>query len=411
MFKLYTYIVLGLMMLLQSCDSKNQQMEQHDHANQTQKTYTCPMHPEIVRNEPGDCPICGMYLVEIINNGATASIDSLSRLFKPVNQYVLTQVKYSLPREKEIPVEINATGFIDYDRSLIQTISAKVSGRIEKLYIKYAFQPIQKGDKIMDIYSKELITEQENYIYLLQNDPYNQSLIIAAEKRLLLQGISDEQIKQLKQTKEVSQTISVFSNYTGHLHEFTNNKQENASSSMNLMNTGTKELSIKEGMYLEKGQTIFNVYGTSKVWAILNIAPEYSSLIEKGQHVLLNISENTINAKIDLIEAVYREQQQKIRARVYLNLSHHDVNIGTLLSAKISTEPKNRLFVPASAVIHTGTYDVVFVKQNGLYKATSIKTGMQVDSLTEIISGINIHDTIASNAQFFIDNESFIKAN
>ncbi|MFR1445835.1 efflux RND transporter periplasmic adaptor subunit, partial [Acinetobacter baumannii] len=100
-------------------------------------------------------------------------------------------------------------------------ISARYSGRIERLYVRYRYQKVTKGQKIMDIYSPELVTAQQNIIFLLKNDPANSSLINAAKQRLLLLGLTNQQLSQLIRSGKPSLTVSVYSNYTGHLHETT----------------------------------------------------------------------------------------------------------------------------------------------------------------------------------------------
>ncbi len=410
--------ILFLAFIIASCGNEKpthnmKDMDDQSHANHSeqQKIYTCPMHPEIIRNEPGKCPICGMDLVEKLSEGSTSSEKSLEFLLKPTNTYVLSQVKTLTPKQSEFPIEINATGKITYDTREISVVSARVAGRIEKLYIKYLYQPVEKGQKLMDIYSKELVTEQENYIYLLNNDAENSPLIKTAENRLLLQGFTNDQISKLKSTKQPFQSVTIYSPYTGHLHDLTGTSVSSDMTSMS--NVKPSELTIKEGMYVQKGQSIFNIYSTKKVWAVLNIYSDKINLIKVGQKVKLKIdNEITLdgNFKIDFIEPEIRAGQNTTAVRVYFSNTENKIKIGSNVNAVIDAENKNGLFIPAASLIHLGNSEVVFVKDNLLFKAHKVQTGVETNDFIEIISGLTEKDTLVENAQLLMDSESFIKS-
>ena len=410
--------ILCLVFIITSCGNEKtthdmKDMDEQSHANHSeqQKIYTCPMHPEIIRNEPGKCPICKMDLVEKISEGSTSSEKSLEFLLKPTNAYVLSQVKTLTPKQSEFPIIINATGKITYDTREISVVSARVAGRIEKLYIKYLYKPVEKGQKLMDIYSKELVTEQENYIYLLNSDSENSALIKTAENRLLLQGFTNDQISKLKSTKQPFQSVTIYSPYTGHLHDLIGGS---ASSDMSTMsNVKTSELTIKEGMYVQKGQSVFNIYSTKKVWAVLNIYSDKINQIKVGQKVKLKIdNEITLNGnfQIDFIEPEIRAGQNTIAVRVYFSNNDNQIKIGSNVNAVIEAENKNGLFIPAASLVHLGNSDVVFIKDNKLLRAHRVQTGIETNSFIEIISGLTQKDTLAENAQLLMDSESFIKS-
>lgn len=394
------------------------EMDQHDmesmdnNNSQTKKTYTCPMHPEIIRNAPGHCPICGMTLVEKISEGNATGDDALELLLKPTNMYVLSQAKTIKPLQKELPIEIEATGKITYNTREISVVSARVTGRIEKLYVKYLFQPVEKGQKLMDIYSKELVTEQENYIYLLNSDPDNSSLIKTAENRLLLQGLTTNQIKELNKTKKPFQSLTIYSPFTGHLHNLIGSTSNSGMSTIN--NASPIEITAKEGMYVQKGQSVFNIYNTKNVWAILNVFADKINLVKIGQQVNIQIDDEISfdhPYRVDFIEPEIRAGENSIPIRVYMLNPDNKIKIGSNIKGIIEAGTKNRLLVPSTAVINLGTSSIVFIKDNGLFKAQQVQTGVEANDLIEIIAGLTENETIAENAQLLMDSESFIKSN
>lgn len=409
--------ILFLVFIVASCDNEKtvhdmKDMNKHDHSSHSeqQKIYTCSMHPQIIRNEPGKCPICGMDLVEKLLEGSSSKEKSIEFLLKPTNTYVLSQIKTLFPEQSEFPIEVNAFGKITYNTDEISVVSARVDGRIEKLYVKYLYQPVEKGQKLMDIYSKELVTEQENYIYLLMNDKENTSLIKTAENRLLLQGLTKDQIDRVKNTKKSFEFVTIYSPFKGHLHDFVDQQFSLEMSGMN--KNSTSELKIKEGMYLKKGQRIFNIYSTSKLWAVLNVYADKINLVKLGQKVKLKIDDKILvdaNFKIDFIEPEIRSGQNTIAVRVEVLNNGDNIKIGSNVNAVIRAENKKGLFIPTASLVHLGNNNVVFIKDNQLFRAYKVQTGIETDHFIEIISGLTEKDKIAENAQLLMDSESFIK--
>src|SRR6267154_1240306 len=185
------YHALVVAMLLASCGRS-----EHT-ANETEQ-YTCSMHPQVIQDKPGTCPICGMDLVRKTRQGEEAKITKeLSYLLKPVNSVVIASIKTVFPVRKAMEVRIEARGTITHDTRKIATISARFGGRIEKLYIKYKLQPIHKGQKILEIYSPELVIAQRELLYLLDKDAGNNELIRASIEKLLLLGLTENQVNQI----------------------------------------------------------------------------------------------------------------------------------------------------------------------------------------------------------------------
>lgn len=369
--------------------------------------YTCPMHPEIVRDQPGQCPICGMNLVEKITEGVDVQDTGLQFLLNPTDQFVLSQVKTISATEKEMPAEFYTTGIITYDTRSVNTVSARVSGRIDKLYVNYRFQPVSKGDKLMDIYSKELVTEQENFLFLLNNDPENLPMIAAAENKLELMGLTKGQIAEVRNSGRAYQSLTVYSPYSGHLHDVSGTSM----SGMSASNAPSQSLAVQEGMYVNKGQTVFSIYNTDKVWAVLDVQAGRQGLLQKGQKVKLHTDgiTDTMQGEVDLIEPLVRQDQKTLSVRVPLNNPKGEIRVGAIVKAVIIPGRVKGLFVPASAVLSLGLNSVVFIKNKDLFEARLVKTGLSTKEWTEVISGIGPSDELAENAQLLIDSESFVK--
>lgn len=410
-----TCILFLAILFLFGCNSSrkenNERHEAHKYeAKENKKEFTCPMHPDIIKDKPGQCPICGMDLVEKNSNGKTEPHNEMDLLLKPTNEYVVGNIKTIAPKNMELPLEIEASGIITYDTREINSVSARVNGWIEKLYIKYQYQPVIKGQKLMDIYSKELVTEQENYVFLLNNDTDNASLIKSTEKRLLLLGLTESQVEEIKKTKKSFQTITIYSPYNGHLHELSG-VDPSSDKGMSMNDKSQTSLSTKEGMAVTKGQTIFNIYGTNRVWAEVNIYNESIKYLKNGMRVLLTINgdiDNKIDAVIDFIEPKSKNNNTTV-IRIYLNNLNQKLKIGTLLRARINVEKINGLFIPSFSVTHLGNSEIIFIKEGNIFKSRNVTIGTISGDYVEVISGINAGDSIAENAQMLMDSEGFIK--
>ncbi len=201
--KWFSYCLVSMVFITtaMSCNQRRGNAPVHDSVIDVKPLYTCSMHPQIIRNQPGTCPICGMTLTRKVDDlqsglNATESVNESAISSVPV-----TTIKQ---RSEEIPVE--AIGNIQNDTRPLASISAKVAGRIEKLYVRSRYQMIMPGDKIMEIYSPEVSTAQQNLLFILKNDSSNISSIESAKQKLLLAGMNDQQLQQLIKTRQPSLT-------------------------------------------------------------------------------------------------------------------------------------------------------------------------------------------------------------
>ncbi len=406
-----------VLFLANSCQNNSDKKNAGNHGQHSEKIYTCPMHPEIIRNKPGNCPICGMKLVEKIDNGKAVNNSAISIRLKPANEFFIGNIETTELKQMDMIDTINATGVIAYDTREINSVAARVSGRIDNLYVKYEFQPIKKGQKIMDIYSKELLTEQENLLFLIKNDPENQELIKSAEKRLILKGLNQEQIDKIKTEKKTSYLISVYSPYNGHLHGLNAKSLMNneASTGSQMKSDGSPDTSpiIREGMFVQQGQTLFNIYNTQNVWAVINFSNLYVDNIHTGMPVIIKVDgfSKYLHAHINFIEPVIKKNQKTIAVRVYLKNPVQELKIGMIATAYIPSEKRIWNYVPITSVVHLGKSDVVFVQQGETFKSKKVIVGKTSNGLIEILSGLNKNEKIALNGQMLIDSESFIKTN
>lgn len=380
----------------------------NEHSSSIHEEYVCPMHSNIVSSMPGSCPICGMPLEKTSSETVPLTDADLAVLVQPTDKFIVGNYTTTLPLDTALAQNITLPGVVKYDLNSSVSISARVDGRIEKMYIKYKFQKISKGQKLFDIYSPELLTEQKNYLYLIQNDAQNKAIIQAAKQKLLLLGMSQKQITNLNANS--SPIITVFSPADGVVVE---TKDMGMLSTMSADYT-TSPLAINEGSYIQKNSNVFSLLSTNRVWGIFNLLPTQSSLVGKGHLITIQseIENSTeIKAKVDFIETQLSAGEKTNRIRVYLNNKFNALPIGVRLTGIIQLKASKSLYIKRESVVSIGNQQIVFQKIGNGFKAIKIETGISINDFVQVLSGINANTEIAQNAQFLTDSESFIKIN
>lgn len=406
-----------LLIVLSACNEKKKEDHSQHQQEIVKDEYTCPMHPEIIREKPGNCPICGMQLVKKEKEGEAIKEISLNTLLKPTNEFVISSLPLVGVQQSEEPVEIDVLGYTAYNTSSVGTIAARISGRIEKLYVKYRYQKISKGQRIMDIYSPELMTAQQNLLLLLKNDKENSGMIESAKQRLLLLGFSQQQLQQVIQSGNPSLAVAVYSNYSGHIHEVgsTGNmtqSQTGKDETMNITTQTTQELNLKEGMYIQKGQAVFSVYDPNRLWILLNIYPQDQFFVKAGDNVRIvpeTKPDKDFRATLNYIEPFFRKGSKTIAARVNYDNSILGLPIGSQVKATVFSGVHKGLWLPKEAVLSLGLDKVVFLKTIEGFKVHKVETGHVHKKLLQVTSGLMEKDSVVANAQYLIDSESFVK--
>lgn len=424
--KLLTSTLFLLFLFALSC-------KEQDHAEHAD-TYTCPMHPTVVSDNPGACPICGMDLVKKARpDEETVITEDLSKLLKSPNEVIVASIATIKGEYKSMAVKTEAQGIVTYDTRNLYSIPARIGGRLEQVYLKYAFQPVKKGQKVANIYSPELLTAQRELLFLLENDSKNESLIHGAKERLQLLGASEAQIASLIQRKEPQTTFTIFSPYEGYVIAQNQEKpvapiasptpsaqgsdgmrdgmasaQTQGTSGPSAASSVTADL-IREGSYVTPGQTLFKVFNASALRVELNLPSGNAISIKKGSHVTLDFGHGDHQAAtVDFIQPFFSEGQEFVTIRVFTKNSEK-LHIGHLVTAHVSGSSVEALWVPQEAVFDLGVDKVVFIKDKKVFKPKKVITGVRTENSIEIKQGLSSSDEIAANAQYLVDSESFIK--
>lgn len=399
---LYIAAIVAAAIFLASCHTgKNSAPKNSD------VYYTCSMHLQVHEDKPGNCPICGMKLIKVEKSNSKDSIATdtlLTYLARPVTQTAVGSFGVITPVEENKKDTIDADGTIDFDQRNINHIAARVTGRVEKLYVHYLGQAIHAGQPLAEIYSPQLVSAQRDLLQTMRDN--DKALETELKEKLLNLGMYENEIQKVIQDKKPLTEFTVFSSYEG--IAIRDDTQDISSSA--------ETLSLKEGMYVNAGQTIFSLQNLDSKWAVLQIFSNDIIRLRIGDKVALSadaMPDKIVSAQINFIPPYRENNEQTTSVRVYLKDFPADWKIGTLVHGKIFTSKNNGgIYVPLAAVNRLGKRNVVWVKDKkypNIFHARMVTTGAETGNSIQIISGIEPEEQIAENAAYMIGSDSFIQ--
>lgn len=387
---------VSLMFCLVSLFSCNSGQNEHSHSVgvSSEESYICPMRCEGDKtySQPGTCPVCNMKLERLENK--------LIQTASP-NRYVLSKQATIKLKQGNDKKAFSAQGYIVPAQDRNQSVASRFGGRLEKLYVKFSNQYVSKGDKIMDIYSPALGNFQEDHLFLLSSKSEN-SLLKKSRQRLRLLGITENQIEQLEKNGTVALTVSIYSPANGYV----------------FFDGQSTETQVREGMYVDEGQTMFGVNDLKEVWALVSIDNAYIDQINVNQSLEIvseSNPERRLQGKVALIEQSFEEANQRFsRVRVVLPNENNFLKINSLVRAEVTLSGDDSPQVPSSAVYKTGLNAYVWVKTDttqsgtGIFQLRKVLAGASNNGMTIVKSGLSQDEQIAREAGLMADSETFL---
>ncbi|MFI5144463.1 MAG: efflux RND transporter periplasmic adaptor subunit [Ignavibacteria bacterium] len=377
--------------------------------NVTGKTlYTCPMHPQIISDHPGQCPICGMDLIIKTNNDGNeknenpGKVDLTGVKLSPSEQ-VLANVQTVKVMNKVFSGEKTFNGYVKINEKNFGHLASPVSGRIDKMYVNFEGQYVRKGDPIFEIYSPELVSSQKEYLLALDNyhrvSEGNQSfatgqaesLLKSSRERLSNWEFTQKQFEDIERTKQPVNTITIHARYSGYI---------------------TKKY-VHVGHWAAAGEDIYDVADLSTVWVIANVYESDVRLIKQGQGVEIISAaypDKPLMAKVNYIDPVFNPDSRTLEVRIDVNNSGDFLKPDMYVKIKINTYAGENLAVPKNAVLRTGEKNYVYVeKEKGVYVPRNVDIGYEQDGYYSVTSGLKEGETVVSQGGFLIDSETQIE--
>ena len=403
--------------------------------------YTCGMHPSVISDEPGDCPICGMKLVPMKNTSSSnsgerkilywrAPMDPNEIYDKPgkskmgmdlvpvyednggsgivsIDPVVVQNmnVKTSVVESKDLSSKVVTNGVLITNEKTEYVVTTRVNGYIEKLYVNYTGQVVNKGEKLMDIYSPELVAAQQelltalNYQKAVNNTSFNSvresgdDLIKNSIRKLELLQMSENDIEKLKETKEVKTYVTLYA-----------------------QNSGTVlEKNVLDGQKIMAGMQLLKIANLSSLWLIADVYEYELANINEGAKSEIRF--NYLPGKIfdGKVSFIYPTLESKTRtAKVRIDVPNPKGELKPSMFANVVINGKDlgkNPVIPENAVLRGGRRDIVIVALgSGKFKPQEVTLGSYAEGYYQVLKGLSEGNEIVTSAQFLIDSESNLRA-
>ncbi|MGA7159552.1 MAG: efflux RND transporter periplasmic adaptor subunit [Bacteroidota bacterium] len=363
--------------------------------------YKDPMHPWYTSSKPGKAPDCGMDLVPVYegdNEGSVIKIDPVT-----IQNIGVTTEPAEL---RNLSKKIRATGKIDYDETKLYSITSKVMGYVERLYIDYTGQAVHKGEALMEIYSPELVETQQEYLQAIQyqkkmaNSTMEEArkeaeqLVQSSKRRLLNWDIPESEIKALKDRGTPKRAMTIASPVNGVV----------------------TDKMVTQGQNVMSGMTLYKIADLSSVWILADVYQYELPWVSIGQKADIELSYlpgKKISGTVTYINPYLSMDTKTATVRITVrNPSDNELKPEMFATVNLLSPAETKdVTIPDQAIIRSGERNVVVIALgNGYFTPRNVKLGLEADGYTEVLEGVKAGENIVTSSQFLIDSESNLKA-
>jgi Cu(I)/Ag(I) efflux system membrane fusion protein len=409
-------LALLLMAMVTACSPSGKMADKPDDVDY----YTCTMHPSVKSQNPGDkCPICGMDLVPVMKKGHDAPTGTAvagesmagssssparpSEFTIPLDRQQLIGVTYAQVARYPLHSVIRAVGTVAVDMQRHWEYVARVDGYVHELKVFSPGEIVEKGQVLMDIYSPDLVATQNEFLDLLnmrdkakQNgSPATQEnaehLLASARKRLSQWNLTDEQIDELATSRKAGEFLTLTSPFRGVV----------------------EAVPVDQGRRIMIGDHLVDVADLSRVWVWVEFYQEEIPLLHPGMTVSISSSSlpgEVFTGRIAVIDPFINEMKRTGRVRIDLENPDFKLRPEMYVDAELAVENGESLVVPFSAVLPTGTHNIVFVdKGGGKLEPRFVELSGKFGDFYAVSSGLKEGERVVSSANFLIDAESKVQ--
>lgn len=385
----------------------------HSKAEHALKTlYTCSMHPFIIKDKPGTCPICGMELIKKIEAAPVDSAqtpeqkqqaDMLGHVSLSPTQRVMANVATMAVKQASLNKEINAVGIVQYDQSRQAKVTAWIAGRIDQLHVNSVGSFVNKDKPVAEVYSPDLLATQQEYLLAVRSreqlknssipsiSQNGDGLVASSKQRLMLFGVKESQIAELEKAGKPNIRLPIFTPISGIVIE----------------------KMVQQGQYVNTGDALFNVADLSTVWVEIEVYENEFPNIHIGQQVEIKSQSfpgRPFTGRIAFIYPFLDPKTRTVKARVEMPNPGMKLKPDMFVNAVIKVPLGSSIVVPVTAVIDTGTRQVVWVEASaGMFEPRDVQVGQTSNDKIQILSGLRTGDKVAVSGGYLIDSESQLK--
>lgn len=421
-----------------------------DHTAEAPALYQCPMHPAVIQDHPGNCPICGMKLVKTETSTATSGAapsderrvlfyrspmdpkqtsptprkDEMGMDYLPVyaddvaapsSVAKLATVDIDPARQQLIGLKTvdvsegpiggawRTVGRVAMDETRVRHINVKVTGFVERIYVDFVGKKVKKGDPLFSVYSPDLLSAQEEFLLALRTKAKlaktgaavsddGDALVAASRRRLSLWDVPESEIERIASSGEPVKTLTLYSPVSGVV---------------------TKK-DVVEGMKLDAGAMPYEIVDLSSVWVLADVYESDLRLVKEGMGASLKLNafpNREFKGRVVFIDPLLDPATRTVKVRLTFANPTGELRPAMYGEVLLFGEAHEALRIPPDAVIDSGTQSVVFVAVGeGKFQPRTVKLGGNDGTHVEVLSGLSLGERIVTRANFLIDSESRLRA-
>lgn len=396
--KYITYILLVTIGLLAGWflfhDSHSPATDKMEVSETGEKTiWTCSMHPHIRKDAPGKCPICGMDLIPLNQAGSdSGSSDPMALHLSPEAAQLANVMTSTVSRQKPVK-ELRLYGKIQSDERSLQSQTAHIPGRIERLMVNFTGDLVKRGQTLAEIYSPELITAQQELLEAAKMKSTQPAIYEASRERLLQWKISEQQVNAIEESGKIRSTFPIIATSSGIV-------------------TARR---VNSGDHVSQGTVLYDIADLSNVWAMFDAYESDLPFLNQGDKINFTVQAlpgTVFNGKIDFIDPVIDPVTRVAKVRLEIKNSNGKLKpemfITGILQADL-TQYNNNMVIPRSAVLWTGKRSIVYVKVSQtepVFKMREIEIGPALGNSYIVIEGLKEGEEIVTSGAFNVDAAS-----
>ena len=369
------------------------------HAAEAQKLYTCGMHPQVIQDHPGNCPICGMKLTLIRNGGAGAETNAANSAAIAVDAATQQNMNIRTAEVQRGPLRktIRTVGAIDYNETALADVTTKFKGWVEKLNVDATGQLVHRGEPMFEIYSPELYSAEAEFLLAFSsgstNDPGVMALRETAASKLKFFDVPTAQILELEKSRTALKTLPVSAPMSGFVIE----------------------KNVVAGQMVDAGMKLYRIADLGIVWVIAQVYEQDLPFVKLGQEAVVKVAslpDREFRGRVTFIYPSVDEKTRTAKVRLEFENPGYFLKPGMFVSAQIRAElDDSAVLVPESAVLRSGAKNTVFVAlAGGKFEARDVNLGVEAENdLMQVLSGLNAGESVVTSGQFLLDSESQLR--
>lgn len=370
--------------------------------------YQCPMHPSIVQDHPGTCPICGMNLVKMEGVAAggqaegASGAEGLATVQIDSDRQQLIGLRTAEVTRGPIGGAWRTVGRVAVDETRVRHANVKVGGFVETVFVDYIGKAVRKGQPLFSIYSPELYAAQQEYLLALQTRrrlseagglaQNGEDLVASARRRLQLWDIPDSELDRLEQTGEATKSLTLYSPISGVV----------------------VKKDVVDGMRLEPGAMPYEIVDLSTVWVLADVYESELRFIEEGMEATLALKafpDRAFRGRVAFVEPLLDPTTRTVKVRLAFPNPSGDLRPEMFGEVTLLGPLREAVRVPSDALVESGSQTVVFVALgDGKFSPREIRVGARDGDLVEVVEGLAEGERVVSRANFLVDSESRLKA-